>query len=607
MKDLDSLEPLLGRLFDVTESFGARVSPDGRYVAWIASNLGDTTQLWRAPVDGSNAPTAWVSNERDCDNFFWVPDSGSVVLGQSRDGDERTGLSRIALDGARIDLTDQHPDFYIRGGQIDATGRFLVYSANCDPATGQEIETPVVYRQDLASGVRTALARLVKAGYATPRISPDGKHVLYSRMDRDPSGRQLWLVGMDGSRDREILTAGDARKVEGYWAPDGQHIVVTAEAGDYRRVGLLSIADDSVRWLVDDPALLISGAHWPMGSTRIVVTETKDARDVSSLLDPATGARVPFGDDPGTVLPIAPAAGGGWVCYHFDARHPLRVVVRRGGVLRPISDLPERRIPSVDLAGAEDFRWRAVDGLDIQGWLYRPKGTPRGAVMIVHGGPTAHSEDAFDAETQYLVAAGFAVLQPNYRGSTGFGLPFQEAIKVEGWGGLEQDDIARGAAALIARGVAAPGKVGITGTSYGGYSSWCQITRVAPELIKASAPICGMTDLVVDYETTRPDLRPYSEEMMGGSPAQVPERYRARSPIHFVDRIRGRLLIVQGMNDPNVTPQNVTDVQRHLEAARIPYELLTFDDEGHGIARPENRKILCRRLAAFFAAAFEDA
>jgi len=110
---------------------------------------------------------------------------------------------------------------------------------------------------------------------------------------------------------------------------------------------------------------------------------------------------------------------------------------------------------------------------------------------------------------------------------------------------------------------------------------------------------------VVDYETTRPDLRPYSEEMMGGSPAQVPERYRERSPIHFVDRIRGRLMIVQGLNDPNVTPQNVTDVRQRLDAAGIPYEVLLFEDEGHGIAKPENRKHLCRQLARFFADAFD--
>jgi dipeptidyl aminopeptidase/acylaminoacyl peptidase len=284
----------------------------------------------------------------------------------------------------------------------------------------------------------------------------------------------------------------------------------------------------------------------------------------------------------------------------------MHLVRPRDGALQPVSDLPDRRIAEAELARAEDFRWRASDSLEIQGWVYKPKGPARGAIILVHGGPTAHSEDAFDPETQYLVAAGFAVLQPNYRGSTGFGLPFQDAIRQDGWGGREQDDIAQGARALIARGVAPAGRVGVTGTSYGGYSSGCQITRMPPDIVKAAAPICGMTDLVLDYETTRPDLRPYSEEMMGGSPAQVPERYRERSPIHFADRIRGKLLIVQGLNDPNVTPQNVTDVRRRLDAAGIAYELLMFEDEGHGIAKPENRKTLCRRLARFFAEAFEQ-
>jgi dipeptidyl aminopeptidase/acylaminoacyl peptidase len=116
-----------------------------------------------------------------------------------------------------------------------------------------------------------------------------------------------------------------------------------------------------------------------------------------------------------------------------------------------------------------------------------------------------------------------------------------------------------------------------------------------------------MTDLVVDYYSTRPDLRPYSEEMMGGSPEEVPARYRERSPLHFVKDIRGDLLIVQGLKDPNVTPDNVYAVTEALQRENIPYELLTFEDEGHGIARPKNLKILYPRLAAFFEDAFEQA
>jgi dipeptidyl aminopeptidase/acylaminoacyl peptidase len=142
------------------------------------------------------------------------------------------------------------------------------------------------------------------------------------------------------------------------------------------------------------------------------------------------------------------------------------------------------------------------------------------------------------------------------------------------------------------------------GTSYGGYSSWCAITRWPPQIVAAAAPICGMTDLVVDYETTRPDLRTYSEEMIGGRPDQVPERYRARSPLHFVANITGRLLIVQGLQDPNVTRENVRVVRTALDQAGVPYDVLAFEDEGHGIGRPKNQKTLYLRLAEFFRAAF---
>jgi dipeptidyl aminopeptidase/acylaminoacyl peptidase len=198
------------------------------------------------------------------------------------------------------------------------------------------------------------------------------------------------------------------------------------------------------------------------------------------------------------------------------------------------------------------------------------------------------------------VARGFTVLAPNYRGSTGFGMAFQELIKADGWGGREQEDIRTGALALIAEGLAEPGRVGITGLSYGGYSSWCAITRCPPEVIAAAAPVCGMTDLVVDYEGTRPDLRPMCDEYLGGPPSAFPALYRERSPVNFVDNIRGRLLIVQGLRDPNVTPANMRVVCHALDAAGKPYELLTFDDEGHGIYKPKNRRILYRRLAAFF-------
>ena len=258
-----------------------------------------------------------------------------------------------------------------------------------------------------------------------------------------------------------------------------------------------------------------------------------------------------------------------------------------------------------DLGMAESINWASEDGEDIQGWLYRAEPNQQRAILYIHGGPTAHSENKMNPQIQYYLQRGFNVLDVNYRGSTGFGLRFRELIKEDGWGGREQIDISYGAKKLIAMGLAEHGRVGVTGTSYGGYSAWCQITHTHPDTIGASAPICGMTDLVVDYETTRPDLRPYSEEMIGGTPAEIPEKYYERSPINFVQNIKGKLLIIQGGKDPNVTPENVTEVREKLDAHSIPYEIKIFDDEGHGIIRPANQKVLYALIADFFDEAFE--
>ncbi len=363
-------------------------------------------------------------------------------------------------------------------------------------------------------------------------------------------------------------------------------MLFVVEMETHRRLGVWE--EGSVTWLLDDPERNLEYAFVPPNGGPVVAVEVERARARATLFDPESGAEERIPAIAGSLEPLAPIREG-WVGLHYDARHPADLVLfdpaESGEAPSSLTDLWDRTpLQPQDLVAAEDFAWTSVDGLEVQGWLYRAPARSKGTIVLVHGGPTYHAEDRFNAQIQYFLSRGFNVLSPNYRGSTGFGLAFQESIKQDGWGGREQEDIRRGIEALIEAGVAEPGRVGVTGTSYGGYSAWWAITHFEPDLVAAAAPICGMTDLVVDYHGTRPDLRPYSEEMMGGSPEEVPERYRERSPINYVDNIRGRLLIVQGLKDPNVTPENVSVVREVLDERGIAYELLTFEDEGHGIA-----------------------
>ena len=603
------------------------VSPDGRWVAWTWFGVGPAADVYAAPTDGSAPPIRLTDTPDNTIVVSWTPDSRAVIVSQDHNGDERAQLFRVDLDRPLLmtPLTEPFPNYFLRGGQLHPDGRWLVYGANLDVSTGEEIEPTWIYRHDLQTGERTPLARPLKGTYTVPLLNEQGTHILYTRRDLHPAGQQVWMVDIEGREDREVLNFGADLKVQASWLPDGRRALVLAEAParTHVRLGVWDRTAGSVSWLIDDPDRTIEAAYFPRGAGRpenrwAVVVEVREARVRASLLDVDTGQEIPLPDAPGSVVPIAPVAGRQWewVCLYYSSRQPadlVRVSVDTGGApLRPEDFISLTRIwertplRPQDFAQAEDFRWRSVDGREIQGWLYRPQGMQaeagkaRGTIVYVHGGPTSHSEDRLNPQIQFLVHEGFNVLDPNYRGSTGFGLEFREAIKQDGWGGREQDDIRTGIEALIRAGIAEPGRVGITGTSYGGYSAWCAITRWPPEVVAASAPICGMTDLVVDYHTTRPDLRPYSEEMMGGSPDQVPQKYHERSPIHFVGNIKGHLLIVQGMQDPNVTPDNVRVVREALDRAGVRYEVLAFEDEGHGIARPKNQRTLYLRLADFF-------
>ncbi len=585
------------------------VSRDHKWLAWTWFRAGPSADVFVAPSDNSSNPLRMTNTKENTLLVSWTPDSRHLIVEQDVGGNERSQLFLLDLDQplSMLPLTEAHPNYYIRGGELHPNGQSLFYGANYDVTSGREIEATWIYQHDLKTGERTPLAKPLHAGTDAPKLNSSGSHLLYTRKDRHPSGQQVWLIDIEQKCDREILNFGSDVKTFASWLPDGKRVLVLTEHKTYRRLGVYDIDTGAISWILDDPRRNIEDAFVPHGSDRIVVVQIQQARIRSSLLSISGDELFDLPHDQGNLIPIAPVNGVEWVGLYFSAQHPRDTVLFSPQNIDPIAFKSLSRVwdrtslkPDM-LFSPESIEWKSVDGLRIQGWLYRTNRKRRGTIVYVHGGPTMHSQDQINAQIQLFVYEGFNVLDPNYRGSTGFDLGFQEAIKQTGWGGLEQEDIRTGIEALISRGEAQPGHIGITGTSYGGYSAWCAITRYSPSIIAAAAPICGMTDLVVDYKTTRPDLRPYSEEMMGGSPTQVPSLYFERSPINYVRNIHGGLLIVLGLRDPNVTPENVHSVKVALKEAGIPFEILSFEDEGHGISRPKNQKRLYSKLVEFFA------
>jgi dipeptidyl aminopeptidase/acylaminoacyl peptidase len=610
-------ESFLHQLMTLPTVLEARLSPDKRWVAFTWYRIHENIDVFLVPSDGSQPPIAMTHTPEATDLVSWTPDSNAIIVSEDHDGDEFSRLFRVEIGkpGVMQPLTEDRPSYFIRGGMLHPDGIHLFYGANYDFAAKKLVEPTWIYRHDLNTGERVPIARPPSPIWTIPELNRPGTHLIYPRRDLHPAGRQYWLVDAEGREDKEILNFGEQVKVFADWHPDGEHIVFLSESTgkgpqDHFSLGVYHWPSQSLRWLIDEPNRVIEGT-WVTRDGLVVVDEMKEANHLTTFMDITSGQEISFPRLPGNLLPIGQAADGAWIAMYYSATSPAELVrlsleAKSPADLSSMTRVWERtQLVPTQLSPAEDFRWKSMDGLEIQGWLYRAKADQPGAIVYVHGGPTYHSENRLNPQIQYYVSRGFNVLDVNYRGSTGFGLKFRNAIKEDGWGGQEQVDIAAGAQALIQAGLAEPGKIGVTGTSYGGYSAWYLLTHYPAEIIGASAPICGMTDLEVDYNTTRPDLRPLSEEMIGGRPDQVPERYYEKSPINFVQDIRGKLLIVQGALDPNVSPENVRQVRERLEKHHIPYKLLVFNDEGHGIIKPANQEELYPRLADFFEQAFE--
>jgi dipeptidyl aminopeptidase/acylaminoacyl peptidase len=234
----------------------------------------------------------------------------------------------------------------------------------------------------------------------------------------------------------------------------------------------------------------------------------------------------------------------------------------------------------------EPITYTARDGLAIHGYLTRPANSAGKRVPLVihpHGGPFGIRDIwGFDGDAQFLASRGYAVLQPNYRGSGGYGRAFIDKGRQQ-WGRAMQDDLTDAVKWAIGQGIADPQRVAIYGASYGGYAALAGVT-LTPELYRCAVNYVGAADLEITFKNRgddawmRNDDFSYHREWVGPTPA-----YRAAtSPINFIDRIRVPTLHAYGEKDPRVKIDHWTRLEPALQAAHKPYEFIREPRQGHG-------------------------
>ncbi len=256
-----------------------------------------------------------------------------------------------------------------------------------------------------------------------------------------------------------------------------------------------------------------------------------------------------------------------------------------------------------DMAHIKPISYKSRDGLTIHGYLTLPRGkeneTNLPVVVNPHGGPWTRDHWGFNPEVQFLASRGYAVLQMNFRSSTGYGKKFLEA-GFKQWGRAMQDDISDGVKWLIDQKIADPKRVAIYGASYGGYATLAGIT-FTPELYACAVDYVGVSNIFTLFETLPPyweTLRKQSEEMIG-SPEEDKELLTQVSPIFHIDKIRCPLFVAQGANDPRVKKEHSDQIVESLKAKNIDVEYMVKDNEGHGFRNEENRFDFYRAMESF--------
>jgi dipeptidyl aminopeptidase/acylaminoacyl peptidase len=256
-----------------------------------------------------------------------------------------------------------------------------------------------------------------------------------------------------------------------------------------------------------------------------------------------------------------------------------------------------------ELVEMKPISYRSRDGLTMHGYLTLPRGGGKNLPLIVnpHGGPWARDEWTYNSEVQFLANRGYAVLQVNFRGSTGYGREFWEA-SFKQWGKKMQDDVSDGVAYAIREGIADPKRVAIYGASYGGYATLAGLA-FTPELYACGVDYVGVSNLFTFLKTIPPYWKPMLDMLheMVGHPERDKALLEEASPVMHAGKIRAPLLIAQGAKDPRVNVDESDQMVAALKKRGVDVEYLLKENEGHGFLNEENRFEFYEAMERFFA------
>jgi dipeptidyl aminopeptidase/acylaminoacyl peptidase len=611
--------PIIDRalFFGEVQIAGGQISPDGQYFSFLKPFKG-TRNIWVKKVDEPFSAARPMSAEatRPIRGYFWSRDSKYILYSQDLGGDENFNI--YAIDPAQP----------------------------ADPATG----VPTTRALTNLKGVRTEI-------FALPRSKPD---ILYIGLnDRDKRWHDLYELRL--STGEKTLIRKNTEQVAGWdFDNDGNLRLAerTNQAGDTE---ILRVDPDGFKLIYSCTVLEGCGVSgFDAANKQVYLITNKGSLDLTELdlMDPASGTTTKVESDPeGKVdlqgvessdidqhifftvyqgdrqrlyfkdkafekeyqwlqakLPGKEIGLGArskdeniWIVNASSDTEPGETYLwnRRAKTLALQYRIREE-LPRAALSERKPYHFKSSDGLDIPAYLTLPKGLPTKnlpLIVLPHGGPWGRDAFGYDTFAQFLSNRGYAILQPNFRASTGYGKKFLNAGNGE-WGRKMQDDLTWGVKALVADGTVDPKRVGIFGGSYGGYATLAGVA-FTPNVYAAAVAYVAPSNLITLLDAIPPYWEAARKQMYTRmADPTTPDGKAllvAESPLTDAKAIVTPLMVVQGKNDPRVNVRESNQIVAAVRDNGKPVKYLVAPDEGHGFARPINNLAMVAAMEEFFA------
>lgn len=591
-------------LFGNPDKIMARLSENGKYISYVAPKEG-VLNIWVAPIDDLNkAKVVTDDKKRGIRVYFWSKNNKFIIYAQDKNGDENWHLYSVNIE--TLEQKDLTPLEGVRASLLQLSNKFpseiLVLLNNRVP------EYYDIYRVNIETGERTIVYENT-AGWASFVTDDDYNLRLAYKMLETGEGEMYLFEKNDTSKPKlfQKIAAEDMTTTSPlHITADGRFLYITDSTGrdtsalfkvdlaSHKREAIYSDTRADVDDILINPITKsVEGVAVEYLRKEWKIIDPKIAIDMSTL------QKIEEGD-----LEIVAKTGKDdkWIAAFLKDDSPIKYYLYDRGSKKAtflfVSNSAQEAVP---LSKMHPVTIKSRDGLELVSYLTLPRWLDNGSskppspipmVLYVHGGPNARDSWGFNATHQWLANRGYAVLSVNYRASTGFGKKFTNAGDGE-WARAVQDDLVDAAVWAIDNKIAEKDKVAIMGGSYGGYATLVGLTR-DPDLFAAGIDIVGPSNLETLIKSIPPYWKPmiaHLTKIIGGSPdtEDGQKLYKERSPLTYAENIKKPLLIVQGANDPRVKQAESDQIVASLQKHNIPVVYVVYPDEGHGLARPENR------------------